>query len=239
MAAVAQRGQVARPTERRAMRERMRRGRRARGIARAAPRRRGGRPGRDRVVAQAQPAVRSGGMWRSGRPPIGETVESSTPSRVWRVSPSTRVSSSRWRGWPTIAPSPLSTAISQVRRCFCLLDVARRAARPPAAGPMPKPDRSCRPKKRSSWRRDESGRTATAGADDAAATGGTPASLLVGQQHLGRLERANSASSCSSVATSLTRNARRPDRPGRAVSGLAARQRSSRVSRRSWSGPRR
>ena len=46
-----------------------------------------------------EPYVSSGrcSQRRSRRPPIGLMVESSTPSRVWRVSPSTRESSSRWR----------------------------------------------------------------------------------------------------------------------------------------------
>ena len=43
---------------------------------------------------------------RSRRPPIGVTVLSSTPSRVLRVSPSTRVSSSSGGGWRRSSQSP-------------------------------------------------------------------------------------------------------------------------------------
>ena len=55
---------------------------------------------------------------------LGVTVLSSTPSRVLRVLPSTRVSSSRWRrvaAFIAIAPSLESKAIDDRcgRRCFC------------------------------------------------------------------------------------------------------------------------
>jgi hypothetical protein len=102
-------------------------GRRARGTPRAATRRPRFEQGGHRLVAPRRSTSRSRSgrcsQRRSRRPPIGVTVESSTPSSVCLSSPSTRVSSSRCRrvaAFIAIAPSPDSTVIAVRcgRRCF-------------------------------------------------------------------------------------------------------------------------